>query len=259
MIYLSRLMLDPRSRAVRADLADCHALHRTILGAFPSIPAPSPGSTEGTIVAAPSSARDHFDVLYRVDGDRRSPGLTLLVQSNVVPNWSRLLDGYLALAFDGRPNPDCKPIGDLYDNLREGMLLAFRLRANPTKKVDTRSGADGARRNGRRLALHDEDKQHEWLLRKGLQHGFAVLATSINPAVLDVRATDGGKVIGIHRPSEDGAATADASGRLTFGSVLFEGRMRVVDPVALRAALVDGIGSGKAYGFGLLSIAPVRG
>lgn len=46
--------------------------------------------------------------------------------------------------------------------------------------------------------------------------------------------------------------------RLTFSSVLFEGELEITDANAFRQTLAQGIGSGKAYGFGLLSIAPVR-
>jgi len=35
MICLSRLILDPRSRDVARDVADCHALHRTVMSGFP--------------------------------------------------------------------------------------------------------------------------------------------------------------------------------------------------------------------------------
>jgi CRISPR system Cascade subunit CasE len=45
---------------------------------------------------------------------------------------------------------------------------------------------------------------------------------------------------------------------MTFGSVLFEGVLQVTDPDGFRETLATGIGSGKAYGFGLLSIAPPR-
>jgi CRISPR system Cascade subunit CasE len=38
--------------------------------------------------------------------------------------------------------------------------------------------------------------------------------------------------------------------------VVFEGRLRVTDAEAFRRALAAGIGSGKAFGFGLLSVAP---
>jgi CRISPR system Cascade subunit CasE len=41
-----------------------------------------------------------------------------------------------------------------------------------------------------------------------------------------------------------------------FGSVMFDGLLRVSDPDVFRLTLQKGVGSGKAYGFGLLSIAP---
>jgi CRISPR system Cascade subunit CasE len=243
VIYLSRLYLNPCSRAVRADLADCHALHRTILRAFP----PTPDGVQ--------TARDHFEVLYRVEEDCHSSGaLTLLVQSAVVPDWSHLLPRYLVPAGGWQANPESKRVDQLYAGLEDGMILAFRLRANPTRKVDTHSGPNGERRNGRRVALRDEAEQLEWLRRKGSQHGFALLATSVNPDVADVRTRNSGKVTGARRPA-DGTA-APSGRRLTFGSVLFEGRLRVVDAATMRDALMRGIGSGKAYGFGLLSVAP---
>jgi CRISPR system Cascade subunit CasE len=49
----------------------------------------------------------------------------------------------------------------------------------------------------------------------------------------------------------------DGRKRLQFGAVLFEGELSVSDAARFRQALASGIGSGKAYGFGLLSIAPV--
>jgi CRISPR system Cascade subunit CasE len=240
VIYLSRMYLNPRSRAVRADLVDCHALHRTILRAFPPTPDGVP------------TARDHFGVLYRVDEDCHG-ALTLLVQSAVVPDWSRLLLGYFVPAGGGQANPESKRVDQLYAGLEEGMILAFRLRANPTRKVDTHSGPNGERRNGRRVVVRDEAEQLEWLRRKGSQHGFELLATTVNPDVPDVRAVGSAKVTGARRLVDGEVALAGQ--RLTFGSVLFEGRLRVVDAAAMREALMHGIGSGKAYGFGLLSIA----
>lgn len=247
MIYLSRLLLNPRSRAVRLDLADCHNLHRTILRAFPQAPAQDTG------------ARDHFDVLYRLDEDRLAHGgLTLLVQSGVVPGWSHLADDYLVSTSGDLENPACKSVDHVYDGLAQGMTLAFRLRANPTKKIDTRSGPDGQRRNGKRVELRDEAMQLDWLRRKGEQNGFALLATKVNPHVPDTRAGAMDKVTGL-RPSNGHDTEEQTHKRLTFGSVLFEGRLHVTDPEALRHGIVHGIGSGKAYGFGLLSLAPVRG
>ncbi len=254
-LYLSRLLLNPRHRAVRADLGDCNSLHRTIMRAFPSVP-----SNGG--LAEKTGARERFDVLYRVDDDPRARGPILLVQSRVVPAWWRLPADYLVPARGGQAIADCKRVDERYAAIAEGMALSFRLRANPTRKIDTKSGPNGERRNGKRVELRHEDDQLAWLRRKGEQHGFDLLATTVNPTVADVRASGVGKVTGSREKraavgEESGGGTLGGSS-LTFGSVLFEGRLRVVDPSLIRDALTHGIGSGKAYGFGLLSIAPPR-
>lgn len=72
---------------------------------------------------------------------------------------------------------------------------------------------------------------------------------------LDIPAIEeaAGTVVGWHEMQRTGKPN------LTFGAVLFEGVLRVTDAAAFRAALERGIGSGKAYGFGLLSVAPARG
>lgn len=41
-------------------------------------------------------------------------------------------------------------------------------------------------------------------------------------------------------------------------SVLYEGVLKVTGPDLFRQTLIHGIGSGKAYGFGLLSVAPAK-
>ena len=46
--------------------------------------------------------------------------------------------------------------------------------------------------------------------------------------------------------------------RLTFATALFEGELKVTDAARLRDAFAAGIGPGKAFGCGLLSLAPVR-
>lgn len=243
-LYLSRLLLDPRSRAVRRDLADCHALHRTVMSGFPDLdPDPDRGGGE--------AARARLGVLHRLDADPRGGAPALLVQSRAAPDWSGLPADYLLAAAE---NPARKPIGPLYAGLREGALLRFRLRANPTKRLSTPPGPDGRRPPGKRVDLRREEDRLAWLRRKGDGAGFALLAVHAAPAVPDARANPEGRQTGT-RP---GPAPA-AARRLVFGAVLFEGRLRVTDADAFRRAAAEGIGSGKAYGFGLLSVAPAEG
>jgi len=48
------------------------------------------------------------------------------------------------------------------------------------------------------------------------------------------------------------------SGRVTLQTVTFEGIARITDPELTRRSLLGGVGAGKAYGLGLLTLAPPR-
>lgn len=238
-MYLSRLVLNPRSKHVRGDLADCQALHRTVLSAFPDLP-------------EKANARACVGALHRVDVDPRTGVATLLVQSRAEPHWTRLPQGYLLDAGGGETNPSVKPVGAVYEAIQAGMLLRFRLRANPTRKIDAKSGPDGQRRNGKRVELRSEEAQLVWLKRKAEEGGFRVLSVAVAGNVPDVRARQEPKAHGF-RADETGSRR-----RLTYAAATFDGRLRVEDPVKLRASLENGCGSAKAYGFGLLSLGPVE-
>ena len=236
-MYLSRLILNPRHRGVWRGLADCQSLHRTVMSAFPS--------ASGT-----ADARSALGVLYRVE-EQRAGAIALLVQSKVPPDWSQLDHGYLQDTGSDFANPACKEVDQQYRSLHAGDVLTFRLRANPTRKIDTKTGIDGRRRNGKRVELCREEAQLEWLRRKGEQAGFELLSVRANLDVPNVRALPGTKVTG-KRPG-------NGAGRLTLASVIFEGVIRVADAEKFRRALEQGVGPGKAYGFGLLSVARARG
>lgn len=227
-MYLSRLLLNPRQRAVQRDLGDLQAMHRTLMAAFPQVRDAAP-------------ARAELRVLYRLETDPNAGIPVILVQSGATPQWSALPSGYLDGAPSGRNNPDCKELDPLLAALKSGMSLRFRLRANPTKKVATKTGEDGRRRNGARADLRDEDDQRAWLHRKGQQHGFAVLG---------VRLADEPLQTGGRRGQDD-------AHRVAVAPVLYNGILRVTDVTLFREALENGVGPGKAYGCGLLSIAPL--
>jgi len=234
MLYLSRLTLDDHNVVVRRDLADCHRLHVTLLTAYPQV-------VDGL------NARAHFGVLYRLEQGNRGR-LRVLVQSAAEPHWATLPQGYFLAP------PECRRVDEQYASLRAGMLLRFRLRANPTKRVSAHDGSEGqARWKGKRVELRGEEAQLAWLHRKGAQGGFALLDVHVAPGVADVRSTPETTITGRRPGPRDNKAA-----RLTFGSALFEGRLQVTDAEAFRQSLERGIGSGKAYGFGLLSVAASR-
>lgn len=241
MAYLSRLILDMRHRAVRRDLADCHALHRRILGAFPDAPPEAP-------------AREHFRLLYRVEPLAHDPWrLRLLVQSAVAPAWEHLPEHYLGEAPDAGANPAVRPVDAEYAHIQPGMQLLFRLRANPTRRIGKTNAEQGERWRGKRVELRREEDQLAWLARKGEQGGFRLVGVAVQPDLPDTRVTTAEKVRG-QRPAHDDAARM----ALRFGAVVFEGRLEVTDREVFLRTLHQGIGSGKAFGFGLLSVASVR-
>lgn len=117
---------------------------------------------------------------------------------------------------------------------------AFSLLANPTKK--TRSNAAGERtKNGRRVPLSTREDLLAWLERKASFSGFAIEAEHIQTV------PRGREYFHKDKPRSQGLHTA----------VEFRGRLRVTEPIAFRAAVAAGIGSAKAFGFGLLVLAPL--
>ncbi len=226
-LYLSRLSLALRNRAVQQALSDCYSLHRHLMLAFPNL---------GGLPAA----RNHFGVLYRLEtGDG---GATLLVQSSSEPDWSRLPANYLIGA-----QTLVKRIEALYDSIMPGQRLLFRLRANPTKRISDRDSSQTERWRGKRVDIRGEEEQLRWLEEKGTHAGFALLTIRTSPTVHDARTSGvDSRLTGAH-----------PKGRLTFASVTFEGRLQVTDRDAFLQALQQGIGSGKAFGFGMLSVAPL--
>ncbi|MBG0785441.1 MAG: type I-E CRISPR-associated protein Cas6/Cse3/CasE [Anaerolineaceae bacterium] len=203
-MYLSNLILNPRNRQVSIDKGNPYELHRSIMLAFPAF------------------NHEKERVLFRLE-----MGLSnqVLVQSTIIPDWTRLSVGYLM------KTPEIK-ILDI--SLYLDQLCRFRLRANPSKR-DTQSH--------KRIGLYSEDERLEWLFRKGEQHGFLIqpenVVVSDSPwRQLSIPTSDDGK-----------------KHQTTFNFVDFNGLLRVKDPVRLIESLRQGIGPGKGFGCGLLSLA----
>jgi CRISPR system Cascade subunit CasE len=146
----------------------------------------------------------------------------ILVSAERAGDW-RFLEGeagYLRQDEDG--GVACRQI-DLATVIQPDAVLRFRMAANPT-----------VTRAGKRLGLVGEDGQLEWLGRQGERHGFQVLGALVS----------GGDMMYGRRQG----------GRVSLLRVLFDGVMQVRDPQLLRQAMLAGIGPGKAFGCGMLSV-----
>lgn len=114
----------------------------------------------------------------------------------------------------------------------------FDLLANPTRKVAS-FDAEGKRTpNGRRLPLMDEASRLVWMQAKASQHGFRLEGeTSVENAGVSV----------FRRQERTG----------THAGVRFRGRLQVTDRERFIHAFHHGIGSAKAFGYGMLLLQPL--
>jgi CRISPR system Cascade subunit CasE len=221
-MYLSKLILNPRSRQVQHEIIDPYEMHRTIMRAF---------------------AENHPEnerVLFRLEMHPVTGMPILLVQSYNPPDWKFLFPSaknYLVspdqMAFD-ESNPAVKQVEV---RLKIGQKLAFRLRANPTVKKD-RPG----KKQGRRVGLYQEEDQLNWLKRKFDEAGGYVISAH----------TSNMEQINGKRHHDEQVSD------LSFLVVQFDGILQVREPAKMEQTLISGMGSGKGLGFGLLSLAPAR-
>ena len=224
-MYLSQLTLNPLNRQVCNELANPYEMHRTLT---------TQCFASDAITAQKNTPRADADaahgLLFRLDVHPSNNDLLLLAQSQLLPNWAGLPNGY-ALKIAGPKD------FQLTDKLTIGQTFGFRLRANPTKRLS--AGHAGIKKDGPRVPLKTEDEQLQWLARKSQMHGFKLLRAEIG---------------------EQGDAFGRKVGHaMRWKSICFTGTLQVVDPAALALAVQAGIGTAKGMGFGLLSLAPLRG
>lgn len=226
-MYLSQLILNPRSRQVQHELADPYELHRTVSRAFPD-----------GVFKAERTEDNATNILFRVDLHPRTRIPTLLVQSRQQPIWNFLSaekKDYLLGENDLPLDVENPAVKEMNLQLREGQTLAFRLRANPTVKKD-REG----KKQGRRVGLIHEEDQQKWLERKLESAGAALVSVNI----VNEQFTRG--KLFIEKEKEK---------RMNFLSVQFDGVLQVKNPDELASTIFTGFGSAKGLGFGLLSLA----
>jgi CRISPR system Cascade subunit CasE len=115
----------------------------------------------------------------------------------------------------------------------------FSLLANPTRKLRV-DNPDGTRKkNGRRKPIVKREELVRWLQRKAEVGGFSVDPDSL----LTIPRGRGF----FHKPGAHGTHTA----------IEFQGELAVRDAPQFRITVAAGIGSAKAFGFGLLVLAPI--
>ena len=187
-MYLSGLLIDigenpDRPRPGRLWIRNVYRVHQRLCMAFPSVER----ETKDPYFLQPFKPVDFIDdrtidnVRAHVHGPRTpeqsflfridllNPGRAMIVvQSASKPNWHYAFQNadYLLAG---------SPVGPkLYNpSLENNQLYSFRLAANPTRKIDTKTREDGTRSNGNRVPVAS-DKVNEWLINRAERAGFKV-------------------------------------------------------------------------------------
>ncbi|REE61419.1 CRISPR-associated Cse3 family protein [Streptomyces sp. 3212.3] len=171
------------------------------------------------------SPRRTAGLLYRVD--ETTTASTLLVQGH------HLDAGRLPADYG---HADVKDLAPMFAALRKGLAVSYRIVLNPTKRERLPLQHKGQR--GRIIPLSGPDADQWWTQR----------------------AADAGLQLRILTPTNLAPARprgADAT-PMRHSLIRYDGTATITDPDALAQAVLTGIGRGKAYGAGLLSLARAK-
>ncbi|MFF1716914.1 type I-E CRISPR-associated protein Cas6/Cse3/CasE [Streptomyces sp. NPDC058268] len=219
-LWLTRIVPSPRSRDASRDLGGSDQGIRMHQRMLQMFP----DGVEGP-------ARAAFGVLFRAEETTAGP--QILLQSQVAPDPSRLPDTY--------GNVETCSLESLLSNLHKGTIVNYRCVANPVRKP--RAATRQAYKLPPVVALSG-NAAIEWWERQSTAAGLEPLHINARP-LATVRG---------HRGPKDPAAKQ----RIQLARTQFDGTARVLDTDLLREKIAAGIGRGKAYGCGLLTLAPVR-
>ncbi len=161
--------------------------------------------------------RQDWHILFRQEPNSE----VVLVQSDLEPDWSKLPHGYLL-------NYRVKPMNLSADQLPVGRVFQFRLCANPSKRDS---------KTKKTVGLYRRPDQLAWLERQSNRCGFRLLGVDVIPSP---------NVFGL---KQKGSLPV----RIT--TALYQGVLEVTDPNPFLTVVKQGLGRGKSYGCGLLSLA----
>lgn len=256
-MFFTRFPINLTRRETRRMIASPYRMHAGVAGSFPP-------------KADNSKTQEEGRVLWRVD-DRLDGGAYLYIVSPMQPSLIGLNE---QIGF-----PDLEPLwqtrdyGPFLAQIAMGQHYAFRLVANPVVSRSTRGGntqITNAHGNSKRISHLTVVQQEAWLVGKAAYRGIDVEVPELFLRQATTRASRNGFEV---LQDEDGAPRlvvshshkitfSKGSGkgkRITLAMTQYDGVLKVTDIDALRHALVSGIGHGKGFGCGLLTLARLGG
>ncbi|GHJ35401.1 type I-E CRISPR-associated protein Cas6/Cse3/CasE [Streptomyces sp. TS71-3] len=255
-MFLSRFRVNTARPGARRLLSSPQTMHAAVMSSFPHLlptDAPTPGTPR---------------VLWRLDQRARAEILLHIVS----PDWPDLTHlveqaGWPAAAAPESPGWETRPYGPFLDHLATGDHWSFRLTANPVHTIRRKEGEP------RKITAHlTPTHQMAWLLDPERQKrgGFRILEKPSDRRLLPHGTTQQGQP---HHGDQYELSVSDTRSLafnksripdgtrtkklVTLVTVTFDGRLEITDPDAMRRTLTQGIGRARAYGCGLLTLAPL--
>lgn len=236
MPYLSRVWLNPLRAQSQRMLRNPQVLHAAVLGGLSHQPV-----TER--------------VLWRVEHDSpHRAGVLVLTESK--PSWEHLVEQGGWPSAD-EPQAVVRSYEPLLRRVVLGAQFAFRLCANPVSSTrhptqpsaaQQQSLASAVRPRGVRVAHRTAAHQLAWLTDRIERWGFEILETAAG--FPDVRLAARKRLV------FDKSSRGDGKHRVVIETATYEGRVRVIDLDAALTTLLSGVGHARAYGCGLVTLAP---
>lgn len=221
-MYLTRLRLNIARRGARKLLASPQAMHAAVLAGFPR---------------PEDHTRDGARTLWRIDRNANRQVL-LYIASPTPPDLTHMVEQA------GWPTTDTwetRSYQPLLDSLAKGQIWAFRLTANPTR--DGRKADDSP--ETQRFGAVTAQQQVEWLIQRSEKNGFSI-----------ARQADGELNLVSYGSQRLTFTRNRGQQPVTLVTTTYDGMLRIEDPDLFRRVLTNGIGHARAYGCGLLTLAP---
>jgi CRISPR system Cascade subunit CasE len=258
MMYLSRIELNKQRTTTRYLLASPQRVHAAVKSCF-----------------AVNDERQ----LWRIDQLRNNLFLVLVSPSR--PDFQCIKDQY------GWQNQDySKEILDyskVFERLHNGQIFRFKLQANTSTPVLAKADQKERSQKRSQWRIFGEKTvryQKEWLLKKSDKSGFSIVKVSDQPlssSEKNVFEVSSGFQPKYYRSKKDASDPKESYSEYLFElknrdilrfkhqpnlssdpivlyTATFQGLLQITDVECFKRTLINGIGRGKAYGCGLLTI-----
>lgn len=207
-MFLTKIILNIKNRRTLNALSNANEMHKVVMSMFKDIDSETP--------------RKDMGVLYTMD--IKGNEVSLLIQSNVIPNGQRLLNDEIINSFQ------TKCITNMFDSIKNDDIICLEVMSEPYKKVENSNSKNARRKN----LIRYEDKL-KWFERKIEGCGCYIIDNTLISNTDTIYGKKGNFDF-TYRPS------------------IYRCHVKVNDVTKFIRLLKNGLGSGKAYGMGMFKI-----